>query len=115
MGLFYIALLIVGWSLTTATFYIAGVSHLTVPDDLAGVMAILDWLAFVPKVYIYCSIQWVSVQHYYVQHRDAPLLIMPATDPIDRTIQYVPTKAPYDPRWMLAGINGQFRWQVDVS
>lgn len=57
MGLFYIALLIVGWSLTTATFYIAGVSHLTVPDDLAGVMAILDWLAFVPKVYIYCSIQ----------------------------------------------------------
>ena len=46
------SLLIVGWSLTTATFYIAGVSHLTVPDDLAGVMAILDWLAFVPKVYI---------------------------------------------------------------
>ena len=27
-----------------------GVSHLTVPDDLAGAMAILDWLAFVPKV-----------------------------------------------------------------
>lgn len=27
-----------------------GVSHLTVPDDFAGVMAILDWLAFVPKV-----------------------------------------------------------------
>lgn len=31
-----------------------GVSHLTVPDDLTGVMAILNWLAFVPKV----SIQW---------------------------------------------------------
>ena len=30
--------------------FIVGVSHLTVPDDLAGAMAILDWLAFVPKV-----------------------------------------------------------------
>ena len=29
-------------------------SHLTVPDDLAGAMAILDWLAFVPKV----SVVW---------------------------------------------------------
>lgn len=27
-----------------------GVSHLTVPDDSTGTMAILDWLAFVPKV-----------------------------------------------------------------
>jgi len=24
-------------------------------------------------------------------------------DPIERDIEFVPTKAPYDPRWMLAG------------
>ena len=85
-------------------------SHLTVADDLAGVIAILDWLAFVPKVHImywnvivYCTIL-------FLQHRDAPLPIMLATDPVDRIIQYIPTKAPYDPRWMLAGrsVNGQF-------
>ncbi|KAG8122670.1 hypothetical protein E2320_018250 [Naja naja] len=30
-----------------------------------------------------------------------PMLIV--KDPIDRTIEFLPTKAPYDPRWMLAG------------
>jgi len=42
------------------------------------------------------------------QQRGSPLPIMPVTDPVDRSIQYTPTKAPYDPRWMLAGrtING---------
>lgn len=29
-------------------------------------------------------------------------MITPA-DPIDREIGYMPTKAPYDPRWMLGG------------
>jgi len=24
-------------------------------------------------------------------------------DPVDREIEFTPTKAPYDPRWMLAG------------
>lgn len=41
------------WSADTivcCVCYSPGVSHLTVPDDLAGIMAILDWLAFVPKV-----------------------------------------------------------------
>lgn len=28
---------------------------------------------------------------------------MHATDPIDRPVEFVPTKEPYDPRWMLAG------------
>lgn len=40
-----------------------GVSHLTVPDDLSGVTAILDWLAFVPKV-LECEFEWFTVQHY---------------------------------------------------
>jgi len=29
-------------------------------------------------------------------------IVKPA-DPIDREIGYMPTKAPYDPRWMLEG------------
>lgn len=34
-------------------------------------------------------------------HSSVPLLN--SKDPIDRIIEFVPTKAPYDPRWMLAG------------
>lgn len=29
--------------------------------------------------------------------------ILSTKDPIDRAVDFVPTKAPYDPRWMLAG------------
>lgn len=29
--------------------------------------------------------------------------VISTTDPVDREIEYTPTKAPYDPRWMLAG------------
>lgn len=32
-----------------------------------------------------------------------PLPVLPAHDPIKRDIEFIPTKAPYDPRWMLAG------------
>lgn len=28
---------------------------------------------------------------------------MPPTDPVDREIEFIPTKTPYDPRWMLSG------------
>lgn len=28
---------------------------------------------------------------------------MPPTDPVEREIDFVPTKAPYDPRWLLCG------------
>ena len=31
------------------------------------------------------------------------MAISAASDPIDRDIDFVPTKAPYDPRWMLMG------------
>jgi acetyl-CoA carboxylase/biotin carboxylase 1 len=34
-------------------------------------------------------------------------IITPA-DPIDRLIDFVPTKIPYDPRWMLAGRMSEF-------
>ncbi|XP_053336754.1 acetyl-CoA carboxylase 2 isoform X2 [Clarias gariepinus] len=62
-----------------------GVTHTTVPDDFEGVFTILQWLSYMPKN----------------KHSPAPL--MPPTDPVDREIDFVPTKAPYDPHWMLSG------------
>ncbi|XP_047674506.1 acetyl-CoA carboxylase 2 isoform X2 [Tachysurus fulvidraco] len=62
-----------------------GVTHTTVPDDFEGVFTILQWLSYMPKN----------------KHSLAPL--MPPTDPVDREIEFIPSKAPYDPRWMLAG------------
>ena len=62
-----------------------GVSHLTVRDDQEGVAEILRWLSFVPKD------KW-----------SAPAAIASA-DPVSRDVEFVPTKAPYDPRHMLAG------------
>nr|DBA33810.1 TPA: hypothetical protein GDO54_001441 [Pyxicephalus adspersus] len=62
-----------------------GVTHTTVYDDFEGVYTILQWLSYMPKC--------VS----------SPVPIMTPKDPIDRQIDFIPTKAPYDPRWMLAG------------
>ncbi|XP_056677579.1 acetyl-CoA carboxylase 2 isoform X2 [Monodelphis domestica] len=62
-----------------------GISHITVPDDFEGVYTILEWLSYMPK------------DNY------SPVPIITPTDPIDREIEFLPSKAPYDPRWMLAG------------
>ncbi|XP_053558098.1 acetyl-CoA carboxylase 2 isoform X2 [Bombina bombina] len=62
-----------------------GVSHTMVPDDFEGVYTILDWLSYMPK------------------DKHSPVPVISPIDPIDRQIDFVPTKAPYDPRWMLAG------------
>ncbi|XP_059994950.1 acetyl-CoA carboxylase 1-like, partial [Lagenorhynchus albirostris] len=62
-----------------------GVTHSTVCDDFEGVFTVLHWLSYMPK----------SV------HSSVPLLN--SKDPIDRVIEFIPTKTPYDPRWMLAG------------
>uniref|UniRef100_A0A3P8WLZ1 acetyl-CoA carboxylase n=1 Tax=Cynoglossus semilaevis TaxID=244447 RepID=A0A3P8WLZ1_CYNSE len=62
-----------------------GVTHTTVPDDFEGVFTILQWLSYMPK------------------NKHSPVPIMAVTDPVDREIEFIPTKAPYDPRWMLAG------------
>lgn len=37
------------------------------------------------------------------QDKHSPVPIIATTDPVDRAIEFTPTKAPYDPRWMLAG------------
>uniref|UniRef100_A0A096M0T2 acetyl-CoA carboxylase n=1 Tax=Poecilia formosa TaxID=48698 RepID=A0A096M0T2_POEFO len=62
-----------------------GVTHTTVPDDFEGVFTILKWLSYMPK------------------NNHSPVPVRATTDPVDREIEFVPTKAPYDPRWMLAG------------
>ena len=63
-----------------------GVSHMQVDDDQEGVRAILRWLSYVP-----CNC-----------FSRSPLL--PSADPVDRKIEFKPTKTPYDPRHMIAGI-----------
>ena len=65
--------------------YNNGVSHRTDPHDLEGVQSILRWLSYMPKC------------------RGAPLPVVPISDPVEREIKYMPTKAPYDPRWLLSG------------
>ncbi|XP_034608231.1 acetyl-CoA carboxylase 1 isoform X4 [Trachemys scripta elegans] len=62
-----------------------GVTHSTVSDDFEGIYTILQWLSYMPK----------SVS--------SPVPTLTVKDPIDRVIEFVPTKTPYDPRWMLAG------------
>ncbi|XP_048044599.1 acetyl-CoA carboxylase 2 isoform X5 [Megalobrama amblycephala] len=62
-----------------------GVTHTIVPDDFEGVLTILQWLSYMPK------------------SNRSPVPIMPPTDPVEREIDFVPTKAPYDPRWLLCG------------
>ncbi|XP_033643702.1 acetyl-CoA carboxylase-like isoform X2 [Asterias rubens] len=62
-----------------------GVTHAVATDDSDGVYTLLKWLAYMPKCH------------------DAGVPIMQSIDAIDREIDFVPTKAPYDPRHMLAG------------
>uniref|UniRef100_A0A8C9YX11 acetyl-CoA carboxylase n=1 Tax=Sander lucioperca TaxID=283035 RepID=A0A8C9YX11_SANLU len=62
-----------------------GVTHSTVCDDFEGVFALLQWLSYMPMC------------------KSSPGPILNAKDPIDRLVDFVPTKTPYDPRWMLAG------------
>lgn len=65
--------------------YNNGVSHKTDPRDLDGIYTILKWLSYIPK------------------DKLSPVPFIKSVDPVDREIDYMPTKAPYDPRWMLAG------------
>ncbi|XP_071057083.1 acetyl-CoA carboxylase isoform X2 [Onthophagus taurus] len=69
----------------TQIMYNNGVSHKTEQTDLDGIYTILKWLSYIPK------------------DKFSPLPILAPIDPVDRDVFYTPTKAPYDPRWMLAG------------
>lgn len=65
--------------------YNNGVSHRTDAHDLEGIQSILRWLSYMPM------------------HKGSPLPVIPVSDPVDREIKFYPTKAPYDPRWLLSG------------
>lgn len=69
----------------TQIMFTNGVSHLIVNDELAGIIEILQWLSYVPK------------------KKGDPIPIVDSLDPVERKIEFVPTKSPYDPRQMLAG------------
>eukprot|EP01116_Phalansterium_solitarium_P020509 TRINITY_DN6083_c0_g1_i2.p1 TRINITY_DN6083_c0_g1~~TRINITY_DN6083_c0_g1_i2.p1 ORF type:complete len:1954 (+),score=684.67 TRINITY_DN6083_c0_g1_i2:86-5863(+) len=77
----------------TQVMYHNGVTHQVVHDDLDGVAAIVNWLAYVPA------------------RRDEPLPLLDLLDPIDRTIDFEPSSL-YDPRHMLAGYNDPARGWV---
>lgn len=62
-----------------------GVSHKTDQTDLDGIYTVLNWLSYIPK------------------DKNSAVPVIKPVDPIEREISYVPTKAPYNPRWMLAG------------
>uniref|UniRef100_S4RIR6 Acetyl-CoA carboxylase alpha n=1 Tax=Petromyzon marinus TaxID=7757 RepID=S4RIR6_PETMA len=62
-----------------------GVTHAIVPDDFEGVYTILQWLSYIPK------------------DNQSMVPITTPVDPVEREVEFVPSKAPYDPRWMLAG------------
>lgn len=102
-----------------------GVTHNTVCDDFEGVFTILQWLSYMPMVkllllsfffniisllLVFWTIQELAICqwmnewiHLFMQCKHSPVPILNAKDPIDRPVEFVPTKAPYDPRWMLAG------------
>jgi acetyl-CoA carboxylase carboxyltransferase component len=64
-----------------------GVSHELVENDFEGVLSILRWLAFVPKV------------------KGAPLPTMevPRGEDVDRDVLFEPPAQPFDPRLLLTG------------
>uniref|UniRef100_A0A914WMT1 Acetyl-CoA carboxylase n=1 Tax=Plectus sambesii TaxID=2011161 RepID=A0A914WMT1_9BILA len=62
-----------------------GITHSAVKNDFEGVVQMLKWLSYMPK-------------------RKGELgPVLTSGDAIERPIEFTPTKAPYDPRCMLAG------------
>ena len=57
-----------------------GITHQLVQNDQEGAEAILQWLSFVPRD------AWSMPQ------------ALPVSDPVERAIDFRPTKQPYDPR-----------------
>jgi len=67
--------------------YPNGVTHEVVDNDREGMRAVIDWLSFTPKDF-----------------NSVTPALPEVADPHTRPIDFVPTKTPYDPRHMLAGV-----------
>ena len=76
----------------TQIMFANGISHIIVNDEINGVISMLDWLSYIPK------------------SRGNPIPTIDSVDPIDRNIDFIPTKSPYDPRHMLAGYQDNKGW-----
>lgn len=84
-----------------------GVTHAVASQDSDGIRTTLDWLSYMPAS----------------KGAALPIIQLPVPDPVDREIDFKPTKTPYDPRFMLEGqMNGSVwesgffdrgSWQVD--
>jgi len=72
--------------------YPNGVSHEVVEGDRQGVESILDWLSYVPKT------------------ASDVFPVTSSKDPVNRPVGFKPTKAPYDPRNMLTGVETDQGW-----
>ena len=46
--------------------------------------------------------------------KGSPSRILETEDRLDREVEFVPTKAPYDPRWMLNGRQNQGNFSLEV-
>jgi len=64
-----------------------GVSHQIVPDDVNGVVSILNWLSYVPKV----------------KGGPLPLHRLRPHETVDRPPSFMPPRGPHDPRDMVRG------------
>jgi acetyl-CoA carboxylase/biotin carboxylase 1 len=69
--------------------YPNGVTHQVVANDREGMQAVIDWLSYVPKD---------------ANSIAPPLANSEFIDPVNRLIDFVPSKTPYDPRHMLGGV-----------
>ena len=67
-----------------------GVCHIVVPDEYSALQQVVNWLSYVP----------------ICRGARLPLLRGPSPDPIDRPVEYVPSRERTndDPRWMFTGV-----------
>lgn len=65
-----------------------GVTHVVVNDDLKSMCSTVSWLSYVPA----CT--------------DGALPIRVTADPVDRDVQFVPTKQPYMAKYLVEGYTG---------
>ncbi|TYJ57681.1 hypothetical protein B9479_001535 [Cryptococcus floricola] len=80
--------------------YKNGISHLTAASDLDGALQIINYLSFVPE------------------RKSRAIPVLPTGDHWDRSVEWKPTKAPYDPRNFLAGcteeVDGVQTWKSGI-
>ena len=76
-----------------------GISHDVVPDDFEGIFLILKWISFMPARIVNGNAISLPIQTSHF-------------DPVDRLVDYYPSKNAYDPRFML---EGKFTTNTDNS